>query len=174
MYFLSKNESKKNQTATTIHNRTRQEVLSEIFGYNAHMSNSICHSASQSQNPGSACLKLSSHRICTAPQQLFTIVLDLSLFLSLRHVIISLSQVGHVWGGARICLETIRVMDNNGSVTHAWGVSWVKSQPANKRRHPDAVILWTPWPHDVAVTLNQRHWRWFNVVTTSCAQLQWE
>ena len=26
--------------------------------------------------------------------------------------------------------------------------------------------------HDVVPTLNQRHWRWFNVATTSCAQ--WE
>ena len=29
-----------------------------------------------------------------------------------------------------------------------------------------------PWVHDVVATLNQRHWRWFNVATTSCDQ--WE
>ena len=26
------------------------------------------------------------------------------------------------------------------------------------------------WAHDVVATLNQRHWRWFNVATTSCPQ----
>ena len=26
------------------------------------------------------------------------------------------------------------------------------------------------WAHDVVATLNQRRWRWFNVVTTSCGQ----
>ena len=28
------------------------------------------------------------------------------------------------------------------------------------------------WTHDVVAMLNQRHWRWFNVATTSC--VQWE
>ena len=26
----------------------------------------------------------------------------------------------------------------------------------------------THWAHDVVATMNQRHWRWFNVATTSC------
>ena len=26
------------------------------------------------------------------------------------------------------------------------------------------------WVHDVVATLNQRHWRWFNVAATSCAR----
>ena len=28
----------------------------------------------------------------------------------------------------------------------------------------------THWAHDVVTTLNQRQWRWFNVVTTSCVR----
>ena len=36
------------------------------------------------------------------------------------------------------------------------------------------LITWkvNHWAHGVVATLNQRHWRWFNVVTTSC--VQWE
>ena len=30
--------------------------------------------------------------------------------------------------------------------------------------------VYTHWAHDIVATLNQRHWRWFNLRTTSCAQ----
>ena len=45
--------------------------------------------------------------------------------------------------------------------------------PLKPRRWPTEIqvrVNSTQWAHDVVATLNQRHWRWFNVATTSCAQ----
>ena len=35
---------------------------------------------------------------------------------------------------------------------------------------PICVWVSTHWAHDAIVTLDQRHWRWFNIATTSCSQ----
>ena len=68
------------------------------------------------------------------------------------------------------CTLTVR-----GS-NHSAGIDFRRQNQTltSKVNHCAVRVKYKPWlahwAHDVVATLNQRHWRWFNVATTSCDQ----
>ena len=79
---------------------------------------------------------------------------------------------GYVWLrvlAAREHTSRIQTSQPQHSLIYVWWI-YPTEQTLYQRSMNDVCSVGSHWAHEVVATMNQRHWRWFNVVTTSCAQ----
>ena len=72
-----------------------------------------------------------------------------------------------------VCMDFCCCYFKSKLLFHAWFIMFISRWILWYSRTAEWLII-ICYPshsaHDVVATLNQRHWRWFNVATTSCAQ----